>query len=415
MRFVCDFRGLNDATQKESYPLPHVRDVIDKMNGARYWSTLDAASAYWSIPLAEQDREKTAFSVPRGKFEFNVTPYGLCIAGATYQRMIDITLSGLPSERVLAYMDDIVVYSKSFDEHIESLNKVFGCLRSSSVTLKLSKCVFASEHVDFLGFNLFVAGIRPQSRLTEAIDNYQRPDSKKSLKGFLGLAGFYRSFIQNFAHVSQPLNALTSNETPFVWNNECEKAFNALQNALTSEPVLEFPDFTGQSIVEVDASNYAIGGVLSQQGSDHQEHPIAYFSTALQKPQQNWSATTKESFALVMAVRHWHVYLAGRPFVLKTDHNLLVFLRSQKDPRGKIGRWINELEEFDYKIQYIPGKDNVKADTLSRSSAANPDQPEPEFDHKIYASYIQSDNFKQQLATEQLQDPLIQNAMRKYC
>ena len=412
MRFVCDFRGLNDATKKDSYPLPHVRDVIDKMNGARYWSTLDAASAYWSIPLAEQDREKTAFSVPRGKFEFNVTPYGLCNAGATYQRMIDITLSGLPSERVLAYMDDIVVYSKSFDEHIESLNKVFGCLRSSSITLKLSKCVFASEHVDFLGFNLSAAGIRPQSRLTEAIDNYQRPNSKKSLKGFLGLAGFYRSFIPNFAHVSQPLNALTSNETPFVWNNECEKAFNALKIALTSEPVLEFPDFTRQFIVEVDASNYAIGGVLSQQGSDHEEHPVAYFSTALQKSQQNWSATTKESFALVMAVRHWHVYLAGRPFVLKTDHNPLVFLRSQKDPRGKIGRWINELEEFDYKIQYIPGKDNVKADTLSRSSAANPDQPEPEFDHKIYASYIQSDNFKQQLATEQLQDPLIQNAMR---
>ena len=121
-------------------------------------------------------------------------------------------------------MDDIVVYSKSFDEHIESLNKVFGCLRSSSITLKLSKCVFASEHVDFLGFNLSAAGIRPQSRLTEAIDNYQCPNSKKSLKGFLGLAGFYRSFIPNFAHVSQPLNALTSNETPFVWNNECEKA-----------------------------------------------------------------------------------------------------------------------------------------------------------------------------------------------
>ena len=152
--------------------------------------------------------------------------------------------------------------------------------------------------------------------------------------------------------------------------------------------------------------------MLSQQGSDHQEHPVAYFSTALQKSQQNWSATTKESFALVMAVRHWHVYIAGRPFVLKTDHNPLVFLRSQKDPRGKIGRWINELEEFDYKIQYIPGKDNVKADTLPRSSAANSDQPEPEFDHKIYASYIQSDHLKQQLATEQLQDPLIQNAMR---
>ena len=414
MRFVCDFRGLNDATKKDSYPLPHVRDVIDKMNGARYWSTLDAASAYWSVPLAEPDREKTAFSVPRGKFEFNVTPYGLCNAGATYQRMIDVTLSGLPSERVLAYMDDIIVYSKSFDEHLESLNQVFNSLRSSSISLKLSKCVFASEQVDFLGFNLSAAGIRPQSRLTEAIDKYQRPDSKKSLKGFLGLAGFYRSFIPNFAHVSQPLNSLTSNDTPFMWTNECEKAFGALKSALMSEPVLEFPDFSRQFIVEVDASNYAIGGVLSQLGSDDQEHPIAYFSTALQKSQQNWSATTKESFALVMAIRHWHVYLAGRPFILKTDHNPLVFLCSQQDPRGKIGRWINELEEFDYRIQYIPGKDNVKADALSRNTAANPDQPEPEFDHKIYALYTQNVNFKKQLAAEQLQDSMIQNAMHSF-
>ena len=172
MRFVCDFRRLNDATNKDSYPLPHVRDVLDKMNGARYWSTLDAASAYWSIPLAEQDCEKTAFSVPRGKFDFNVTPYGLCNAGATYQRMIDITLSGLPLERVLAYMDDIVVYSKSFDEHIESLNTVVSCLRLSSITLKLSKCIFASEHVDFLGFNL-----RPLTTINARIPRRASRDS----------------------------------------------------------------------------------------------------------------------------------------------------------------------------------------------------------------------------------------------
>ena len=133
------------------------------------------------------------------------------------------------------------------------------------------------------------------------------------------------------------MNVLTSNETPFVWNNECETAFNALQNALTSEQVLDFLNFTHQFIVEVDASNYAISGVLSQQGSDHQEHPVAYFSTALQKSQQNWSATTEDSVALVMAVRHWHVNLAGQRFILKTDHNPLVFLRSQKDPRGKFG------------------------------------------------------------------------------
>lgn len=161
MRFVCDFRGLNSATKKDSYPLPHIRDVIDKMSGAVYWSTLDAASAYWSIPLAEHDRGKTAFSVQRGKFELNVTPYGLCNAGATYQRMIDIALSGLPDDRILAYMDDMVVFSKSFSEYLQDLQQIFRRLRYSSISLKLSKCVFASERVNFLGFTLSAAGIQP--------------------------------------------------------------------------------------------------------------------------------------------------------------------------------------------------------------------------------------------------------------
>lgn len=159
--------------------------------------------------------------------------------------------------------------------------------------------------------SIYLAGMKPQSRLTEVIDKSQRPDSKKSLKGFLGVAGFYRLFIPNFAHVSQPLAVLTSNDTPFLCTTGCEKAFSSLKSALTSDPVLEFPDFSRQFIVEVDASNYAIGGVCSQLGPADQEHPIAHLSTALQKSQQNWSATTKQSFALVMAVRHWHVDLAG--------------------------------------------------------------------------------------------------------
>ena len=143
MRFVCDFRGLNDVTKKDSYPLPHVRDVIDRMEGAQFWTTLDAASAYWSMPVAEGDKEKTAFSVPRGKFEFNVTPFGLCNAGASYQRMMDITLSGLPSDRVLAHMDDIVIFSGNFQEHLHNLEQVFQRLQSSGISLKLSKCVYS--------------------------------------------------------------------------------------------------------------------------------------------------------------------------------------------------------------------------------------------------------------------------------
>ena len=219
-RFVCDFRGLNDVTKKDTYPLPHIKDVIDQMQGAKYWTTLDAASAYWSIPLAEEDKEKTAFSVPRGKFEFNVTPYGLTNAGASYQRMIDICLSGLPPDRVLAYMDDIIIFSKTFAEHLSMLEKVFQRLVQAGVTLKFSKCNFAASIADFLGYELSEEGIKPQKRLTEAIHTFSRPNSRKEIRRFLGLAGFYRRFIADFANISRPLNALTSDNVQFKWTIE---------------------------------------------------------------------------------------------------------------------------------------------------------------------------------------------------
>jgi len=373
---------------------------------------LDAASAYWSVPVANEDREKTAFSVPRGNFEFNVTLFGLCNAGASYQRMIDITLSGLPLDCVLAYMDDIVVFSKDFQEHLLNLEQVFQRLKLSGISLKLSKCVFARKKVDFLGFELSNEGIKPQAHLTEAIDQYKRPGTRKELKGFLGLAGFYRSFIPNFAKICQPLNKLTSEHVPFQWDDSCEVSFSVLKQKLLSKPVLNFPKLGEPFVVEVDASNHAIGGVLSQVGNDQFLHPVAYFSTALQASQKNWSATSKEAFALVCAVCHWHVYLSGTKFVLNSDHNPLTHLREQKDPRGKFARWIAELEEFNYSVHYIPGKFNIKADALSRNQAANDVQPPTEFEDNIYALFGSKDGFLVQLKDEQSKDPSISNAIQ---
>ena len=410
-RFVCDFRGLNDVTKKDAYPLPHIRDVLDKMQGSQYWTTLDAASAYWSMPLEEADKEKTAFAVPRGKYEFNVTPYGLCNAGASYQRMMDVSLSGLPAERILAYMDDIVIFTKTFEEHLQSIETVFERMKESNIALKLSKCIFASHKVDFLGFELSNSGIRPQSRLTDAISKFEQPKTKKELKGFLGLAGFYRVFIRNFANIAQPLNDLTSDKKPFAWTNECTNAFNTLKRELSSDPVLRFPNLQQEFVVEVDASNYAVGGILSQKAEDDELHPVAYFSTALQQSQRNWSATTKEAFALIVAVRHWHVYLAGTHFTLMSDHNPLTHLRQQKDPRGKFARWITELEEFNYTIQYIPGKENIKADTLSRKSSPEEIQPNSSFEDKVY-QFVETKNFQIQLKEEQMKDPIISRVIQ---
>ena len=208
---------------------------------------------------------------------------------------------------------------------------------------------------------------------------------------------------------SQPLNHLTSDKVPFIWNDTCEAAFNALKRQLASKPVLCFPQLDKSFIVEVDASNHAVGGVLSQVFDDGNLHPVAYYSTALQASQKQWSATTKEAFALILAVRHWYVYLAGTSFILNSDHNPLTHMRSQKGPRGKFGRWISELEEFDYSIQYITGRNNVKADALSCNTAACHSQPSSEFENHIYPMFVDNDHFLDQLKEEQTKVPYIRS------
>ena len=297
-RFVCDFRGLNEVTKKDTYPLPHVRDVLDKMHGATYWSTLDAASAYWSMPLNEDDKEKTAFAVLRGKFEFNVTPYGLSNAGASYQRMIDICLAGLPPNRVLAYMDDIVIFSPNLKDHLKDLEGVFERLREANISLKASKCVIAVKSVFSLGYELSNEGIRPQARLTDAIREFCVPKSKKELKSFLGLCGFYRQFVKDFAQICHPLNVLTRDNVPFIWDGKCDDAFGELKKRLSTKPLLAFPRVGEKFVVDVDASDTAFGGILMQRGSDGELHPVAYYSDAV-KPQQNWNTTTEDTGSFI--------------------------------------------------------------------------------------------------------------------
>ena len=412
MRFVCDFRGLNNVTKKDTYPLPHIRDIIDKMQDAKYWSTLDAAGAYWSMPLNESDKEKTAFTVPRGKYEFNVTPYGLTNAGASYQRMIDMCLSGLTFDRILAYMDDVVIFSRTWKEHKEELNSVFESLVEAGITLKASKCVIGSHAVEFLGYCLSEKGIEPQERLVAAIRDFARPETRKAVKSFLGLAGFYRSFIPDFAAIAHPLNNLTSDNVKFEWSNSCEEAFKELKRLLSSGPVLAFPRLGEPFVVDADASDLAFGGVLMQKGSDGILHPVGYFSDSVKASQSSWAPTTKEAFALVLAVRHWYVYLAGTEFVLNSDHNPLVHLRTQKDPRGKFSRWILELEEFNYVVKYVPGVENVKADALSRNKAANASQPSSRFEDMIYSVLEDRARFQEQLRTEQESDLVIRTAVK---
>ncbi len=277
--------------------------------------------------------------------------------------------------------------------------------------MKASKCVFGSDKVEFLGFELSSEGIKPQKRLTDAIQSFAQPKCKKEVKSLLGLANFYRTFIENFSEISNPLNKLTSDNVDFMWDEHCDLAFRTLKQELCSEPVLAFPRIGERFTVEVDASDVAFGGVLSQMGSDSKIHPVAYFSDTVQKSQKGWAPVTKEAFALILAIRHWYVYLAGNHFILHSDHNPLVYLREQKDPRGKFGRWIMEMEEYDYEIRYVPGRENVKADALSRNRSANENQPPSEFEEKIYS--IDNSTFMDQVKEEQSKDDVI--AATKRC
>ena len=413
LRFVCDFRSLNDVTIKDTYPLPRISEVIDRMEGSVYFTTLDCASAYWSIPLAEDDKEKTAFSGPRGKFEFNVTPFGLCNAGASYQRMIDLSLSGLSVLKILAYLDDIVIFSQTIDEHCEQLRELFERLRQCNISLNLSKCAFAMKEVDYLGYTLSSDGIKPQQRLTDTIRNFPVPNDRKALKRFLGVSNYYRDFIQMYADVCAPLIALTSEKVPFVWSMECDSSFTTLKDMLCSYPVLAFPRLGESFAVEVDASDVAVGGVLLQTDQMGKEHPVAYFSNTLKREQRNWSPYSKEAYAIVLATRHWKMYLVGSKFQIRSDHNPLTTLRKTKDPRGKFPRWLTELEELTFEVVYKPGKLNVVPDALSR--IINPAEHEPvdDLDEKLYLVLDDGKDFLQQLQEEQSKDAVIVDALAK--
>ena len=249
-------------------------------------------------------------------------------------------------------------------------------------------------------------GIRPQKALVEAISDFKRPETKKEVRRFLGTVGFYRDFIRNFADISTPLRNLTKDTTTFLWDEDCEKAFQELKGLLTEYPVLAFPITNKEFIVEVDASETAVGGVLHQEQHDGTVRPVSYCSYALSPPQQNWEPYSQETFALVLSARKWHPYLFGNRFTFRSDHDPLKNIRNKKDPRGKIANWLMELEEYDYHIEHIPGKDNIVADCLSRSKPTTQPPPSRLEEHV----HLVSDNFRERLREAQAEDVVIQRA-----
>ena len=425
LRFAVDYRGLNDVTKKDSYPLPEVKDILDRLDGCQFYSTLDGASAYWSIPIKEADREKTSFITPRGQFEFNVMPFGLCNAPATYQRAIDSALKDATES--LPYIDDTLTFSHSFEEHLQHLHQVLGCYRVANIQLRRDKCSFGFEEIKFWGHLLSKRGHEPLPSLVDKIQEQARPGNLKDLRSFLGLVNYYRDFIPHMAERAAPLYGLTKKGVKFSWDLSCEESFASLCKTLSQNPVtLAYPDWGKPFHLEVDASQDAIGAVLAQEDDKGKMRPISFASSTLDRAQRNYSTGEREAWAIVVATRRWRKYLqAADQVIIWSDHNPLEWLRKQKDPRGKFARWILELEPLNYIIRFRRGLDNLAADRLSRSATQYDFtvNDETEFferhvytileDTKIQIFSIDSTAFTGKLLREQARDPIIRDTIEQ--
>ena len=364
-RIVCDFRKLNDVTIDDRFPLPNIADILDKLGKAQYFTTLDLANGFHQIEMNPADVPKTAFSTDTGHYEYKRMPFGLKNAPATFQRVMNNVLRGYQNETCLVYLDDIIIFSTSLQEHIQRLKAIFDRLRQSNFKIQLDKSEFLHKEVDYLGHKITKDGVKPNPDKIDAVKNFPLPTSQKQIKSFLGLAGYYRRFIKNFAKISKPLTLCLKKGAKLEHSPNFLQSFNHLKDLLINAPILKYPDFTEPFVLTTDASNVALGAVLSQ-SSPPNDHPVAYASRTLNETEQKYSTIEKELLAIVWACKYFRPYLYGRKFQIYTDHRPLVWLFNLKEPNSKLVRWRLKLEEFDYTIIYKSGRQNTNADALSR-------------------------------------------------
>ncbi|XP_026116332.1 uncharacterized protein LOC113094960 [Carassius auratus] len=366
LRFCNDFRRLNEISSFDGYPMPRVDELLVRLGGARYISTLDLTKGYWQVPLTPDSKEKTAFSTPGGHWHYRVLPFGLHGAPATFQRMMDIILRPHQSYAA-AYLDDVVIHSVSWEEHLDRLRRVLTELRRAGLTANPKKCHLGLAEAQYLGYQIGRGLIRPQSRKIEAVQQAARPTNKTQVRAFLGLAGYYRCFIPNFSSIASPLTDLTKKGQPekLKWTAAAEAAFQTLKEALSSSPVLHAPDFSCPFILQTDASDTGLGAVLSQEKGG-EEHPVVYISRKLTPAETRYAAVEKEALAIKWAILELRYYLLGRTFTLITDHAPLQWMARAKDTNARITRWFLALQDFHFRVQHRAGAAHGNADGLSR-------------------------------------------------
>lgn len=373
-RMCIDYRPLNEVTVRDAYPMPRIDEILDSLVNARVFSTLDATSGYHQIAVAPEDIPKTAFQTRSGLYEFTRMPFGLCNAPATFQRAMDNVLAEEKGKFVQIYLDDIIVYSRSMEEHTEHLRKVFEKIAKAGLRLNKDKCAFYKKELVVLGFRVRENEIYPVESRVQDIKSFPVPRNIKELRSFLGITSYCRSFIKDLAKTALPLTDLLkgspAEKTTIDLSTEALRAFEEIKNAISKESKLKIPDYGKPFILTTDASTFAIGAILSQKNERGEESPVAFFSQKLTTSQANYSTTQRELLAVVEGIRHFKAYLMHAKFTLRTDHQALTALKHTRNQNSMLLRWSLFLGDFTFDVEYIRGKENP-ADALSRISSCS--------------------------------------------
>ena len=357
-RLIFDYRALNKVTRKFVWPVPKVEDIFSQLNGAKYFSTLDLRAGYHHVGLTADSIPKTAFTSPFGKY----VPFGLAQAPVYFQELMTGVLKDLPF--AMAYLDDIIIYSSTPEEHLQHIKTVFKKLRHAKLSMKLSKCHFFAKENQYLGHILGVEGIKLVPAKTEAIKVMHPPVNPKQVCAFLGLVGYYRKFIKNFAKLVKPLTMLTHMDVKFEWKETHHCAFMKLNDAIIKAPILRYPDTTKPYIMYTDTSNNACRVQLSQM-HEEAEFPVAFLSHTFTDTQRRWSTPEQEAYGIYFAVKKWNYYLQGADIIVRNNHKPLAWFLNGKNKNTKINRWGPELASHTIKFEWISGMKNKATDCLS--------------------------------------------------
>ena len=342
----------NAVTVSDSFPLPRIDDCVDNVGSARFVTKLDLLKGYWQVPLTAKASELSAFVTPDAFLQYSVMAFGLKNAPATFQRLVNSIFADVSN--CTAYLDDVVVWSMDWNNHLETLRAVFKRLEEANLTLNLAKCEFAQATITYLGKQVGRGQVRPLEEKIKAIVRFPSPKTRRELRRFLGMVGYYRSFCKKFSTVAEPLTSLLSPSMTFNWSPMCQEAFSNIKALLCSTPVLAAPEFTRPFKLEVDASEFGAGAVLLQEDGAGVDHPVCYFSRKFNKHQVKYSTIEKEALALLLALQYFEVYVGSSPLpvVVFTDHNPLVFLSRMYNQNRRLMRWFLIIQDCHLDVRH---------------------------------------------------------------